>query len=136
MKTVDELLCEINKTGGCAETYQLLGKAYVDASEIDKASISFMKSLMFDDQDPWTHLYLGNISYRKKDYHEAIVWFEKSMRLMQDAAVSYWCLAEAYEKLGEIEKAASFFHKAVEVEPESEEAQKRLAAWIETRRDH
>ncbi|TQV87003.1 tetratricopeptide repeat protein [Aliikangiella coralliicola] len=78
MGKVDELLEEISVKGKSADTYQRLGKSYINIKEIEKAHGAFIKSLELDDSDPWTHLYIGNIFYRKKDYLKAINWFEKN----------------------------------------------------------
>ena len=129
MKVIQGLLCKIKTGDESSDVYQELGKAYVDIKEIDKAYNAFLKALEFDDRDPWTHLYIGNIFFRKEDYRGAIKWFEKSINLIEDAAVPYWCLAECYEKIKEYSTADFYYRKAVHAEPESEEAQKRLMAW-------
>lgn len=130
MSDVTNILSKISQGGENAEVYQDLGKAYIKIGEISKALDAFLLSLGLDDQDPWTLLYIGNVYFRKKMYRDSIVWFEKSMLLNRDSGVPYWCLAEAFEKLGEDDSADFYFRKAAQIEPESDEAQKRLRLWV------
>lgn len=119
----------MKEKGKSAETYQQLGKALVKAKYLEEALIAFKKSLELNEQDPWSHLYIGNIYYRKKQYEEAVMWFEKSTNLLKDSATPLWCLAEAFEKLDKMKLADFYFRKATEVDTENEEALKRLQSW-------
>ena len=81
--------------------------------------------------NPWTYLYIGNLYYAKNNFPEAIEWFTEASKRIPDNGCPFWCLAEAYEKSGQWLLADKFFNKAVDVDPESEEAIIKLENWLD-----
>lgn len=53
--------------------------------------------------------------------------------MLPDEAVAYWCQGDAYQALGQLALAQQAFETAVRVDPDNEDAWKRLAGWRECR---
>jgi tetratricopeptide (TPR) repeat protein len=71
----------------------------------------------------------GNLYFKKEDYQRAVDDFTKSLQLKSDNPAGLVRRGQAYEHLGEREKALADFRAAVEIDPgfkEAEEGVKRL----------
>jgi len=112
-----------------AELFQRLAKIYHERGMADDERAALEKSLALGPNDPWTNLFLGNWHEARKNFSEAIESFARAVELLPDRSVAYWCLAGAYEALGNAELADANYRKATEVEPSDKEARTKLARW-------
>jgi Tfp pilus assembly protein PilF len=55
--------------------------------------------------------------------------FDHAIALDPELAVAHWCSANLYRKQGEYELAEQAYERAVEVDPEDEQAREKLAEW-------
>jgi len=76
-------------------------------------------------------MYMGNARRAQEDYREAIWYFEVAASILPNEACPYWCLAGAYEGMGDYRQAEAFYRKAVAVDPENRDAKRRLDEWYE-----
>jgi hypothetical protein len=118
-----------------ADLAQQLGKLYRRRGRMTEAKAAFERALELDPSDLWTHLFLGNWYFAEHDYSSAIEWFRRAAELMPDDATPYWCQAEAYERLGNLELADVRYRRAVEVDPTNQRARRKLKAWRERRQE-
>lgn len=71
---------------------------------------------------------LGWIYYRLGDFHEALFYLERAVRLMgpQENAEIYYHLGAAYARMGRVRKARTALHECLRLEPDFEKAQDEL----------
>ncbi|MFH1479986.1 MAG: tetratricopeptide repeat protein [Pseudomonadota bacterium] len=74
---------------------------------------------------PWLFNHRAWIRWGLKDYTGAVHDWQASIRLAPRKAVFYAQAAEAYIQLGEWAKAASYYQKVIDLEPENKGYQKR-----------
>jgi tetratricopeptide (TPR) repeat protein len=82
-----------------------------------------------DPDDPWTCLKFGSLLTICDDKHYARELFDHAIALDPELAVAHWCSANLYRKQGEYELAEQAYERAVEVDPEDEQAREKLAEW-------
>ncbi len=112
-----------------AEVFQRLGRMLVKRRRFADAKHAYDRSVEIASEDPWTHLYLGNWHYEQNLYDSAIECFTHAATLLPGRPVAFWCLAQTYERLGQIESANKFFMQAAEVDPTDKDARRRLREW-------
>ncbi len=93
--------------------YNRIGNMYSENDYIDESIIYYLKA---HELDPWSAVHTFNLGYHykyKKDYVNAIFFYEKHMKqfLIQDLAVLD--LARCYAITGEKEKAIEYIRKGV-----------------------
>lgn len=118
-----------------AELHQSLGKALRAAGDRDAARNAFEQATVLDPSDPWSHLYLGNLSYEEEDYSEALEIFTHAHELAPDLAMSLICMADACHSLGKLDLADQYYHRAVQVDPLDDIATQNLERWLSIKED-
>ena len=134
METVEQVLALIEDQPADAELYQRLGKLHLEAGRAEEARVAFVRSLELDPKDAFTHLYLGNCSYRIKMYPEALLRYQLAAELMPDQAIAYSCQADVYRAQGRFDLAQQALKTAADVAPNNELAQEKLATWSEDKK--
>jgi len=114
-----------------ADELQNKAKALREDGQLEQAISVFKQAIELDESDPWNYLYVGNCHYADDDYNNALEYFKKAQSLMPENPSPYWCLANAYEKLGDIKTADMLYHKAVEADPSDGTAAKNLKRWMQ-----
>jgi tetratricopeptide (TPR) repeat protein len=114
-----------------AELHQELGRAFYVAKLTDEAKEAYEKSLVLDNTDGFTHLYLGNWYFTEEEYAKAKEEFEIARDLMPEDATPVWCLAQVFEAEGDFIEADALFRKAVSIDPDDPQARRYLDQWIE-----
>lgn len=112
----------------------LIGKNYLKQHEFVKCYDYYSRALDADPTDGFSHLYMGNLFFFISDYDSALRHFENAKELMPDVACAYWCIADILNAQGYWSRTEEYYRKAVEVEPENADAQRRLDRWLEKRR--
>ncbi|MBI5847558.1 MAG: tetratricopeptide repeat protein [Nitrospirae bacterium] len=100
--------------------YAGLGIVYKKRGDFGKAIELFEKSMSLGLLYPEVFLHLGDIYYQKKDYNLAANFYHESLRIDYTAKVRLSLLnklGKTYEKLGESEKAGTFYGDAVRLYP-------------------
>jgi tetratricopeptide (TPR) repeat protein len=129
-KRIDRIRGRLEKDPLNSDLFQQLGKAYLKSGALDEAEAAYRRSLELMPEDPWTHLYLGNLHYARQQYEQALSEFVLGRNLAPDLGISYVCIADAYACLGRSVMAGKYYRKAVSVDPHDETVQKNLRRWI------
>lgn len=112
-----------------AEFFQQLGLLLLRRVSMDAAKAAYDLSLRLDPCDPFTHLYIGNWHYQRREYADAIERFEYAAELRPDMAVSFWCMANVFERQGRADEADEYYRRAVAAEPKNRVARRKLRDW-------
>ncbi|WP_165248829.1 tetratricopeptide repeat protein [Paludisphaera soli] len=112
-----------------ARALQSLGAWFSRRERLDEAREAYTRALRADPTDVWTHLYIGNLAYRERDWEVALIWFRFAAMLAPDMTVPLWCQADVYEFQDRQDLAEEYFRKAVEVDPDDEQARRLLKMW-------
>jgi Flp pilus assembly protein TadD len=132
-ETVEDVLALIEQRPTDAELFQLLGQLLLKERRMDEARAAYERALALDPGDPFTHLYLGNWFWFNGQRGEALKRFEHAAELLPDEAVVYWCQGDVYRAMGRLELAEAAYKKACRVDPEDEQARRKLFGWYEFR---
>ena len=127
--TIEEVLALLRERPDDAELYQQLGELHFKRRELMEAWEAFMQSLRLDPDDPWTCLKFGTLLTICDDKHYARELFDRAIALDAELAVAHWCSANLYRKQGEYDLAEQAYERAVDVDPEDEQARGKLAEW-------
>ena len=117
-----------------ARALQALGKWYRKRGRDAEAQDAWERSLKADPCDPFTHLYLGNLFYKGEDLDAALERFGYAAMLDPDTPAPLWCQADVYEAQGRQELAEEYHRRAVELDPDDEQAVRLMEEWRERRR--
>ena len=128
------VLARLRELSDDAEFFQDIAKVFSRHKHFDHALAAFELSMQLDPCDGFTHLYLGNWYYREKQYEVALERFEYACELMPELAVSYWCVADVYEALGNFQAAREWHQRGMAAEPSSSAAKKNFRQFVRRRR--
>jgi len=107
-----------------------LGRAYTQTRQFQKAHQAFQRAIHIEDDNPVTHLYLGELLEQESDYRGAVrsylrarqlapLWPEAARRLgyayrkLNRAAEAHYYLGQAYLLQDEEQKAIESLERAV-----------------------
>ena len=106
---------QINPADAHAHNY--LGLAFEQQQKYDEAAEAFRRQIEIDPLDPIAHSALGTILLAQHRYSEAAPELDKATVLTPDKAELQIGLGEAYINLGQNDKAAEAFGRAVAISP-------------------
>lgn len=86
-------------------SYVYLGNAYLELDFLDVAKVNFDNALKLNKNNPAALFGLGQIDYSKRNFAEAVKYFEQVLLIVPDANRVHYSLAIAYRGLKNIEKA-------------------------------
>jgi len=84
-----------------------LGNIYLELNRLEDAQSSFTNALEIDKRSAAAYYGLGQVALSKRNYAEAVNYFQKSLDLAPAANRIHYSLAMAYRGLGDAEKAKS-----------------------------
>jgi tetratricopeptide (TPR) repeat protein len=100
-------------------SYIMLGRIFQTQRKYEEAEAAFRKHIEILPLDKWAHGYLGLLLVECRKYKEAIPELEQAISLNPDQEDNYQIgLGRAYANLGQAEKAAEAFDRAIELSPE------------------
>jgi cytochrome c-type biogenesis protein CcmH/NrfG len=129
VEKVEDVLALLKERPDDAELYQLLGRLYLQRRALNEAWQAFMQSLRLNPDDPFTCLYFGTMLELCDDKKYSLDLYKHAIKLKPDLAVAHWCLGNLYRKQGKYDRAELSYERAVEVAPDDEMAQEKLAEW-------
>ena len=97
--------------------YRALGSAYLEAGDLDRAADLLDRALALDPSDFWANYYSGLCAYRCKAFEDARVAFSVCIGARPDFADCFYNRGLAYLALGQRERAARDFERAVALDP-------------------
>ncbi|MDR1006621.1 MAG: hypothetical protein LBL74_07130 [Bacteroidales bacterium] len=86
----------INEPKASADFYQLLGNAYDEIGQTGKATTTYENGLKRYPNAGRLYLELGNVSYKKADYRQALYYYEKGIEVEPDFASNYYRATKIY----------------------------------------
>ncbi|MEO0294074.1 MAG: tetratricopeptide repeat protein [candidate division WOR-3 bacterium] len=107
------------------KVYNLLGWAYINLEEYDKASLIFQEVLKIDPHNEMAQVNLGYISYKKGLYGEAIEklsLIEKNAKDKQAVLYALFYLGVMYYEREMLDDSIEFLNKAISLGPNLYEA--------------
>jgi tetratricopeptide (TPR) repeat protein len=125
------LLDSFSESEDPASAAQQIGRCFLKLREFHSATEWLNRALELAPNDPWTHLYLGNLAHHKDQYDRALVYFLRASQLMPDDPTPFWCIGDIYDAMGKPKEAGEYYRKAHSVDPENAEANIRLDEWYE-----
>jgi tetratricopeptide (TPR) repeat protein len=100
-------------------SYILLGRIFQTQRKYEEAEAAFRKHIEILPLDKWAHGNLGLLLVECRKYKEAIPELEQAISLNPDQEDNYQIgLGRAYSNLGQPEKSAQAFDRAIELSPE------------------
>lgn len=131
LATVEELLALLKERPDAPELYQELGDLYFERREIMEAWKAYMQSFRLDPDDPWTCLKFGTLLTVCDDKHYARNLFDRAIGLEPRLAIAHLCSGNLHRNQGEHELAERAYQRAVEIDPDNDQARQKLAEWRE-----
>jgi tetratricopeptide (TPR) repeat protein len=95
-----------------AEKETLRGTALIYHNDTAHSKLAFEKALSIDAQHYRALTNLGNLALEAGNIDEAIICYEKALKLKEDFANAHHNLAVAYRKKGQVSKSVSALKKA------------------------
>ena len=127
--TVEEALALLRERPDDAELYQQLGDLHFKRGALGDAWQAFMQSLRLNPEDPWTCLKFGTLLTLCEDKKYARELFDHAIELNPELAIAHCCSANLHREQGEYELAERAYERAVEADPDDEQAREKLAEW-------
>ena len=116
----------------CPDDVDLLvriGMRYFQSRDFDNCREYCVRALKLDPYDGWSHLYWGTVLSAFRCNQDALIHFHYAADFMPEVACPHWCLGDQYRKLGDFDNADLHFNRAVEIDPDSAMARKKLDEW-------
>ncbi|GMJ10107.1 anaphase promoting complex 6 [Hibiscus trionum] len=109
---------------GCHLPTLFIGMEYMRTHSFRLAEQFIMQAKGICPADPLVYNELGVVAYHKKEYNQAVWWFEKTLALIPNPLSEMWeptvvNLAHAYRKLKMFHEAISFYEKALTLSTKS-----------------
>lgn len=119
---------KIGNNGGIyGQIYGLMSEVYLSMSEFEKASDSAKKSLKMNHNNPKALITLGDLSYKNKNYKQALVYYKKAAASEKKSCTPLIKEAQAYQKLTNIKKAQEIYTKILKAHSDNAEAYYNVA---------
>jgi len=102
------------------QAYQILndlGTAYWDRGEVDNAEAAWKRSLDVHPNNPVVLNNLGMVAGKRKQYAEAIKYFQQALEMKSTSLDPYLNLGRAYRVMGLMEPAEAELRKALALAP-------------------
>ncbi len=125
-----KLVAELRKISDDSELFQELGKTFTRYVLHEHAKAALDVSLELDPCDGYTHLYLGDWFYGRKQYEAALERFEYAAERMPDEPFCLSCIADVFERQNRLQEAEELHKMAIELDPAGEDAKRRYLKYL------
>jgi cytochrome c-type biogenesis protein CcmH/NrfG len=129
--TIEQALALLKERPNDAELYQQLGGLYFQRGDLNEAWQAFTTSFHLNPDDPWTALRFGTLLTICDDKKFARTLFDHALNLAPNLSTAWWVSANLHRKVGDHDWAEQEYKRAVEVDPNDEQAKQKLAEWRE-----
>ena len=100
-----------NKKKNNKDVYALMSRVYFDMNDFEKAQDTAMKAHKLDSNNYLSLSVLGDLSYRNKDYKEALKYYKDAESNNKTSSMYSVKVAQTYEKLGKEKKAVEIYER-------------------------
>jgi Flp pilus assembly protein TadD len=104
------------------EAQMLLGMAFIDLKEWEKAEKAFLRAAEIRPQNATAMIYLGEVYWRMKRNADAERVLQEGLKLDQKSWQGYYTLGRLYWDMGEVVKAGGPIGMTLQLKPELAEA--------------
>ncbi|MFM2431449.1 MAG: hypothetical protein RLZZ511_2662 [Cyanobacteriota bacterium] len=101
-----------------ATNYQLLGKLYLAADQLDPAISHLQTAVNLDPNDPWSQFHLGEALVKRGLWTAAIAPLQQAIGQLPEFCWAHFYLAEAHSALGNLDLAWPAALRATDCNPE------------------
>lgn len=109
------------------KAWYLLGRAYMDAEEYNKAYEAYQQTVYRDGKNPVLWCSIGILYFQISQYHDALGAYSRSIRLNPYIPEIWFNLGILYESCNnQISDAIDAYRRVLELEPENATVQHRL----------
>ncbi|WFC93497.1 glucose repression mediator protein [Malassezia brasiliensis] len=109
------------------KAWYLLGRAYMDAEEYNKAYEAYQQTVYRDGKNPVLWCSIGILYFQISQYHDALGAYSRSIRLNPYIPEIWFNLGILYESCNnQISDAIDAYRRVLELEPENTAVQHRL----------
>ncbi len=112
-----------------AQPWQDDAKSYMDRRDWAGAIPSLERDIVEHPSDPWSRIYLGICHSALKNFDVALSHFRDAEALAPDLSAPIGCQGDTLCSAGKWEEAGEFYRRALEMDPDSELAQKNWKWW-------
>ena len=102
--------------------YALMSEVYLNMDEFEKAADTAKKAYKISKDYPKALVTLGDLSYRDKNYKQALEYYKKAASVDKKSYLSFIKEAQTYQKLSDIKKAKEIYLKILKTHSDSWEA--------------
>ena len=88
-----------------------MSRVYFDMNDFEKAQDTAMKAHKLDSNNYLSLSVLGDLSYRNKDYKEALKYYKDAESNNKTSSMYSVKVAQTYEKLGKEKKAVEIYER-------------------------
>jgi Tfp pilus assembly protein PilF len=99
------------------EAMLMLGTAYMDNKEWDKAETTLRQVLTLESKTTAAHFALGDLYLRQKKYSEAETYISAGVKLDAKSVQGHYMLGRLYYELGDLAKAGPHVGTALQLNP-------------------
>jgi serine/threonine protein kinase len=103
-----------------------LGRAYLQAGDLTRASEQLDRALALEPHSLWPNFARGVCAFRTGDSEQALAAFSACVALAPNSAACYFNRGRAYAELGRPDRARQDYEKALELDPGHESARELL----------
>lgn len=107
--------------------YALMSQVYLDMNEFEKAADTAKKAYKLDKNSPKALITLGDLSYRDKNYKQALDYYKKAANQDKKSYIPLVKEAQAYQQLANTKKAEEIYTKVLKTHSDSWEAYYNVA---------
>jgi len=112
--------------------YDLLGNAYAQIQQNDKAEETYRKAVEIDPDDPGHHRGLAQALIAQDKLQDALEQYQRLTELEPESPESYLRMAQIYRRMGKVDDAQKSLARAKELAPDSIEVLYNQALLYET----
>ena len=120
-----------HKYPGSAYLGKLMGFAYGERGEDDRALAEFQRVLVKSPSISEVHRAIGILYLNRNDPAEATRWFQEELRLNSCDAASHYYLGEIARKDGQLTEAAAEYKKAIGCDPVAADGHLGMGMFLE-----
>ena len=98
------------------------GRAYEELGQLENAKDDFIRVLDIDQDNLNANLSMGKYWYLKKNYRQAILFFDKVLIVDSGSSNAYLLRGRSYHQLGTFKKAIEDYNQAINTDSKNAEA--------------
>ena len=109
----------VEKYPSISDNYRILGQIYSELDNQDEAINSLIDALRWNPNNEYALIMMGNVFARyKNDVNTALIYYNQVIENNPNEALAYNNIAANLMQLNELERAKTYFQKALDIDPD------------------